>query len=80
MPLKPGANLVTWPGNDASPADALGGSAGNIAAVYAFDPTTRTWKRYAPGAPGYVNNLLTMKKGEAYWIIAKSQANLLIER
>jgi uncharacterized protein YkwD len=80
VPLKPGANLVTWPGNDASPADALGGSAGNIAAVYAFDPTTRTWRRYAPGAPAYVNNLVAMKKGEAYWIIAKSQANLLIER
>jgi len=41
---------------------------------------TRTWKRYFPGLPGYLNNLKTMRQGSAYWIIAKAKSSLLVAR
>ncbi len=71
LPLSPGANLVTWPGADAPAAQALGGQPG-VQAVYAWDPGTRTWQRYAPGLPSFVNNLVTLRQGQAYWFIASS--------
>lgn len=69
LPLVPGANLVAWPGNDISPAQALA-SVPNLRIVYAWDPVTKTWSRYVPGAPGYLSNIATLKKGAAYWFIS----------
>jgi hypothetical protein len=67
--LKPGANLVTWPGADASPAQALASQPG-LQVIYGYDPETKTWRRWGPGFPAYVNNLTTLVKGGAYWFIA----------
>ena len=55
---------------------ALQGQGNAIRIVYAWDPASGTWLRYAPGLPLYVNNLLLMKKGGAYWFIANSAAQV----
>lgn len=76
LPIRPGANLLAWPGADLPPAVALAGQGGAIKIVYAWDPATGSWLRYAPGLPSYLNNMLLMKKGGAYWFIANSAAQV----
>ncbi|MBK7124960.1 MAG: matrixin family metalloprotease [Dehalococcoidia bacterium] len=75
LPLLPGANLLAWPGGDAPIAQAVAGVP-NLKVVYAYDPVTRSWTRYIPGAPSVVNNLLTLKQGVAYWFIATGAAQV----
>jgi uncharacterized protein YkwD len=79
LPLSPGANLVAWPGGAVSAADAFGNST-TVAVVYEWDPATNSWKRYFPGLPAFLNNLGTLRPGNAYWVIAKGKSNLVIER
>jgi hypothetical protein len=76
LPILPGANLLTWPGDNLPPAVALGAQAGALKIVYQWDPATGQWLRYAPGLPAFLNNMLTMKKGQAYWFIANSAAQV----
>lgn len=71
LPLLPGANLMAWPGTDAPPAVALAGQTG-IQAVYSYNPATKTWLRYLPSTPAFVNNLAVLKQGQAYWFISSS--------
>lgn len=71
LPIVPGANLLAWPGGDLPPSVALGAMAPTIRIVYGYDAATGTWVRYAPGLPAYLNNMAFLKKGEAYWFIAK---------
>lgn len=75
LPILPGANFMAWPGSDLPPAAALAGIP-NLKIVYAFNPATGDWSRYIPGAPAYVNNLLALKKGGAYWFIATGSAQI----
>lgn len=77
LPLQPGANLMTWPGNDAPVSEALKGSTG-IAAVYSWDAASGQWLRFIPGLPGFVNNLQKVERGRAYWFLAKGTASLPI--
>lgn len=58
-------------------AEALRGTSG-IVAVYGWDATAGTWRRYVPGLPGFVNNLTRMQKGAAYWFITSGSASLPI--
>ncbi len=73
LPLVPGANFMAWPGSDLPPAVALAGVP-NLKIVYSYDPASGNWSRYIPGAPAYVNNILSLKKGGAYWFIATGSA------
>jgi uncharacterized protein YkwD len=79
LPLSPGANLVAWPGNNISAAEAFGSST-SISVVYEWDPANKEWKRFFPGLPAYLNNLGTLRQGAAYWIIAKNNSNLVFGR
>lgn len=72
LPLVPGsANLVGWPGADEDPDAALKSLASTIEMVYRWDPVEKQWERYGPTLPWYVNNLLKLRNGEAYWVITK---------
>lgn len=75
LPLLPGANLMAWPGSDAPPQVALAGQPG-IQAVYSYNPVTRTWSRYIPALPAFVNDLTMLRQGQAYWFIASTAAQL----
>ncbi len=77
LPLQPGTNLLAWPGNDTSPDEALRGLPG-IVAIYAYDASTGQWLRYVPGLPSFVNNLVRMHRGQAYWFISTTKASLPI--
>lgn len=77
LPLSPGANLVAWPGESVSPAQAFGGNP-SIKVVYEWDPVTGEWKRYFPGLPAYLNNLTRLNKGGAYWVIANQASKLQV--
>lgn len=75
LALSPGANFVAWPAGSMPPSQAFAGNT-TVAVVYEWDAAAGAWKRYFPGLPAYLNNLLQMRQGTAYWIIAKSSANL----
>lgn len=72
LPLSAGANLVAWPALNVPPAQALGSAGSSVAMVYEWDEVTGTWKRYGPSLPGFLNNLLMLRQGGAYWVIAKT--------
>jgi uncharacterized protein YkwD len=72
--LRPGANLVSWPGPDRPPADALRDPA--VEAVYSYNPYSGQWDRYIPGLPASLNTLPVLRQGQAYWMIARTGANL----
>ncbi|MEP7215616.1 MAG: matrixin family metalloprotease [Anaerolineaceae bacterium] len=72
LPIVPGANLMAWPGADQASAKALGRHGASLRIVYEWDPATGEWKRYGPGLPSFINNLLTMRTGQAYWFIANA--------
>ncbi len=77
LPLSPGANLVAWPGDNVSPAQAFAGNS-SIKVVYEWMPATGEWHRYFPGLPAYLNNLTRLNKGGAYWVIANQASQLRI--
>ncbi|MGE5596590.1 MAG: hypothetical protein ACM3S1_11225, partial [Hyphomicrobiales bacterium] len=78
LPLFRGPNLVTWPGDPVPPSAAF--DSPGVSIVYAFDAATGKWKRYAPDLPGYFNNLSTLQRGQAYWVIADMPATLALTR
>jgi hypothetical protein len=71
LPLLPGANLLTWPGSDASPAQLFASQAG-VRMVYAYDVATGRWLRYSSLLPEFANTLKTMKQGQVYWFLASA--------
>lgn len=71
LPLRPGSNLMTWPGASAHPSRVISANSG-INAVYSWDATTGSWKRYFPGLPDYVNTLQQIDQGGAYWFVSSS--------
>ncbi len=75
LPILPGANLIAWPGGEVPPAVALA-NVPNLRIVYQWDPATRTWSRYVPGAPGFVSNIPVLHKGLAYWFISTGSGNV----
>jgi len=79
LPILPGANLLAWPGGDLPPSVALGPMVASIRIVYGYDAATGTWLRYAPGLPAYLNNMALLKKGQAYWFIAKGAGLIQFE-
>jgi hypothetical protein len=49
---------------------ALAGHGNVIKVVYSYNAVTRTWERYAPGLPGYVQSLNWLVTGNAYWFVS----------
>ncbi len=78
LPLSPGANLVAWPGDNVSPAQAFSGNT-SIKVVYEWNAATGEWRRYFPGLPAYLNNLARLNKGGAYWVIANQASQLRVD-
>lgn len=77
LPLSPGANLVAWPGDSVSPAQAFSGNT-SIKVVYEWNAATGEWSRYFPGLPAYLNNLVRLNRGGAYWVIANQASQLRV--
>jgi hypothetical protein len=69
LALRDGANLVAWPGDNVSPAQAIAAAGADIAVIYRWDPAAKQWQRYAPSLPAFANTLKVMRTGEAYWVI-----------
>jgi uncharacterized protein YkwD len=80
LPLYQGANLVTWVGLDQGTKEAFESYTESVSIVYAYDPASRSWKRYAPGLPSYVSNLQRVEEGRAYWVITSRSASLNFSR
>ena len=72
LPIVPGANLLSWPGGDMPVAVAVANQHGALRAVYTWDASTNSWLRYIPGVPDYVNTLINLHRGTAYWFIASA--------
>jgi hypothetical protein len=61
-----------------SPGTALGQAAGHVTIIYRWDAATRKWQHYVPGGAGYLDTLTMLHRGEAYWVIANRQAEVVI--
>jgi uncharacterized protein YkwD len=78
LALSAGANLVAWPSADMPSAQALNGMASTIAIVYQYDASSGQWLRYAPSLPSFLNNLLILRRGAPYWVIARAAGQVPI--
>lgn len=67
--LKPGANLVTWAGEDTPIEDVVRDLGDSVVSVYAYDSSSSGWLHYSPGAPDYLQTLPSLHKGEQYWVL-----------
>ncbi len=74
-----GANLIAWPGVDESPLAAFGGASTSVTAVYSWDAATGTWDVFGPDLPEYVNTLRSVRRGGAYWVIARDAAQIAFD-
>ena len=75
LALKPGANLLAWPGQSQPPSQAFSGQ-GGVSIVYEWDPVAKKWKRWAPNVPSFVNTLTTLKQGNAYWFLSTTTTSI----
>ena len=76
LPIVPGANLLAWPGTDMPVSIAVADQHGALRAVYTWDAFSGTWQRYIPGVPAFVNTLVTLHRGGAYWFIATASMSI----
>ncbi|MDZ7727569.1 MAG: CAP domain-containing protein [Dehalococcoidia bacterium] len=67
--LQAGLNLVTWEHAEAATAAVFGDDDDGVEAVYGWNAENGTWKRFIPGAPDYVNSLVTVQRGGAYFVV-----------
>lgn len=75
VPVRPGANFLTWPGSSMNPRAALEGQE-TIQIVYSWDPANGVWLRFAPNLPDFLNNLTTLSEGTPYWFISSAAAEI----
>jgi hypothetical protein len=66
--LLPGAALLDWSGGRVVVELAFAG-AGDVAAVYHWDPQSGGWLRYLPGLPPALSDLHTLEPGRVYWVV-----------
>jgi len=79
IPLCAGWNLISYAESEAKPvAEALSSISGKYERVYSYraDDITDPWKLYDVSVPSYVNDLLTMGPGLAYWIYIRESCTL----
>jgi hypothetical protein len=75
--LVAGWNNVTYTGAAGSPDTALASIAGKYASVYRWDPVSKQYSLYAPGAPAVVNTLNQLNPGDTIWLdVTAESANL----
>jgi len=78
----PGWDIFPYPvETERGVAEALLSIAGKYNTVYWFNGADRAdpWKVYGVGVPGWVNDLLTLKYGEAYWIYLTEAVTLRLK-
>ncbi len=63
-----GWNLVTWTEAETPVGEVFSGL--GVAAVYAYDTASGTWRQASRGAPNYVNTLAAVTPGTVYWFVA----------
>ncbi|MBI5947959.1 MAG: hypothetical protein HY875_07465 [Chloroflexi bacterium] len=66
--LVKGWNNVAYTGSTKPPAEALASLAGNYSTVYRWNATTKAYEVFAPNAPGFVNTITSLNKGDAIWV------------
>ena len=61
-------NLVTYSGPGQPVMAALASIRGAVVSVYAWDPASGRWAKYAPGLPAYVDSFTTLQPGRVYYL------------
>ena len=74
--LEQGLNCVGWTNTSASLPGALNLIAGSYRYVARWNVTAQSYEVYLPDAPSVFNNFETMKRGEGYFIAAKTSCTL----
>lgn len=63
-----GMNLVTFAGPAESVAAATASLGRQLVAVYAWNPASGRWERYAPGIPAYAATISSLEPGQVYFV------------
>ncbi len=68
VPLLDGFNLVTWTAATRDVVGALAGLGDALISVAAYDPARALFTTYRPDAPAFLNDLDTLRSGQAVWV------------
>jgi len=66
--LAKGWNNVAYTGSSKPPAEALASLNGQYSSVYRWNASTKAYEVFAPNAPGIVNTISSLNKGDAIWV------------
>jgi uncharacterized protein YkwD len=69
--LPAGQHLVTWDYPDTATADLGAAADGRLAAIYSWNPWTRTWRAWVSGAAARFNDLPVVEEGGVYWFVLR---------
>jgi uncharacterized protein YkwD len=66
--LSAGMNLITYAGPDQPVGDATASIRGQLLGVYAWNPVSGQWDRFAPGVPAYAATINLLHNGQVYYV------------
>jgi uncharacterized protein YkwD len=66
--LSAGMNLITYAGPDQPVGDATASIRGQLLGVYAWNPVSGQWDRFAPGIPAYAATINLLHNGQVYYV------------
>lgn len=66
--IETGANFVTWTGGEVSPDRLFGGESRELV-LYRWDSLRRSWLRYGPGLPAFLQSLHRLRPGDGIWVV-----------
>jgi undecaprenyl pyrophosphate synthase len=69
--LFPGNNLVSWSGEAVHPTAVVSSADLHIVAIYEWDYSIASWRRYISNLPAFMNTLSILRPGGVYWIIIR---------
>ncbi len=76
--LAKGWNNVAYTGSSKPPAEALASLSGQYSTVYRWNASTKAYEVFAPNAPGFVNTISSLNKGDAIWVHVTSEGAELL--
>ena len=74
--LRPGWNLVIFFGADGTPLADLLPSYLGVRAAFLFDAQEQRWRSYFPQGPAFLNDLLTVDRGDILYISSTAFAQI----
>ena len=80
VPLRAGWNNVTWEGTATTITAALGGLAGRVDRIFAWDGRLQRYDGFIVAAPAFINTLTALGPGQVVWLFINGTEGVLWEQ